>query len=126
MKQEKRCADLDDDGFENLLAVPADCRQILAGKNQSIYRWQTSNWEALPTWSVPAAITALAVSPDGSLVAVGLADGPVQLLERETGELLRVLEVHPGSVMTTLDFSPDGSYLASGGTDGVVTVWGMK
>ncbi|NMC46378.1 MAG: WD40 repeat domain-containing protein [Chloroflexi bacterium] len=119
-----------DDGYESYLAVPADCKQLLVGKNQSIYRWQisnwqTSDWEGLPTWSLPAAITALVVSPDDSLVAVGLADGQVQLLERETGALLRVLEAHPG-VVTALDFSPDGSYLASGGVDGVVTVWGMK
>jgi WD40 repeat protein len=114
-----------DDGYESYLAVPADCMQVLAGKNQSIYRRQTSDWVALPTLSMPAAITALAVSPDGSLVTVGLADGQVQLLERETGKLLRVLEVHPGSI-TALDFSPDGSYLASGGIDGIVTEWGMK
>jgi len=114
-----------DDGYESYLAVPADCMQIVAGKNQSIYRWQTVDWEALPTWSMPATITALAVSPDGSLVTVGLADGQVQLLERETGTLLRVLEGHSGEI-TALDFSPYGNFLASGGTDGVVTVWGMK
>jgi len=114
-----------EDGYESYLAVPADCMQVLEGKNQSIYRWQTLNWKTLPTWSMPAVITALAISPDGSLVVVGLANGQVQLLERETGALLRVLEAHRGGV-TAFDFSPDGSYLASGGIDGVVTIWGMK
>ena len=114
-----------DHGGESQTAVPLDCSQILAGQNQFIYRWQTSNWKALPTWSMPAAVTALAVSPDGSLVAVGLADGQVQLLERESGKLLRSLSRHVGGV-TALEFSFDGRYLATGGADGVVLIWGIK
>ncbi len=74
---------------------------------------------------MPAAVTALAVSPDGSLVAVGLADGQVQLLERESGKLLRSLSRHIGGVIA-LEFSFDGRYLATGGADGVVTIWGIK
>jgi len=114
-----------DEGYGNHLAVSQDCRHVMVGKNRSVYQWQTSDWEALPTWAMPDVVTALAISPDGSLVAVGLAGGEVQLYERKTGHLLRELDGHPGGV-NALDFSSDGSFLASGGGDGIVVVWGVK
>lgn len=114
-----------DDGYGNHLAVSQDCRHVMVGKNRSVYQWQTSDWEALPTWAMPDVVTALAISPDDSLVAVGLAGGRLQLYERKTGHLLRELDGHPGGV-NALDFSSDGSFLASGGGDGIVVVWGVK
>lgn len=114
-----------DDGYENHLAISQDCQHILVGKNRSIYLWQTPDWLALPIWTTPDTITSLEISPDGSVVAVGLADGNVQLLERKTGALLREFQAHAG-VVNALDFAPEGSYLASGGNDGVVIVWGVK
>lgn len=114
-----------DDGYGNHLAVSQDCRHIMVGKNRSVYQWQTSDWEALPTWEMPDAVTTLEISPDDSLVAVGLAGGGLHFYERKTGYLLRELDGHRGGVIA-LEFSSDGSYLASGGGDGVVVVWGVK
>lgn len=114
-----------DDGYENHLAITQDCNHILVGKNRSIDQWQSPDWQALRTWTTPEIITALEISPDGSMVAVGLADGNIRLLERKTGALLRELPAHAGA-LNALDFTPDGRYLASGGGDGVVIVWGVK
>lgn len=114
-----------DDGYANHLAISQDCQHILVGKNRSIYLWQPPDWKALPTWTTSDTITSLEISPDGSVVAVGLADGKVQFLERKTGALLREFPAHTGLV-NALDFTADGRYLASGGGDGVVMVWGVK
>ncbi len=114
-----------DEGWETQLVVPLAGNQILAGKNQTIYRWQTSNWEALPKWFLPSAVTAMSISPDGTLLAVGLSDGQVQLLDSEDGSLLGSLPGHQYMV-SALDFSMDGRFLATGGPDGIIKVWGVK
>ena len=114
-----------DDGYENHLAITQDCNHILVGKNRSIDQWQSPDWQALRTWTTPEIITALEISPDGSMVAVGLADGNIRLLERKTGALLREFPAQAGAV-NALDFNMDGRYLASGGNDGIMIVWGVK
>ncbi|MFD0522896.1 WD40 repeat domain-containing protein [Paractinoplanes durhamensis] len=75
--------------------------------------------------SEPGAV-AVAVSPDARLVAVGFADGRVQLwdsvTQRQVGRELR----HPAEerLLLSLSFSPDGRYLAGGAAavDGVA-IW---
>lgn len=114
-----------DDGYENHLAISQDCQHILVGKNRSIYLWQTPDWQAMSTWTTTDTITSLEISPDGSVVAVGQANGSILLLERKTGALLREFPAHT-RLVNALDFTADGRYLASGGGDGVVTVWGVK
>ena len=90
-----------------------------------MYPIVTGTWEPLPNWELPERITALAVSVDGSLAAVGLMDGSIRLFDVATGREISSLEGHAG-VITALKFSPDGSILASGGRDGVVILWGAK
>lgn len=80
-----------------------------------------------------AHITAL--SPDGSILAIGLGtykpgvpapDAAIVLYDVATGEELRRLTGHTDSVVS-LAFSPDGTYLASGSSDGDRTIrfWGI-
>ena len=113
------------EGFEILISASKDCSKLLAAQDKSVYPIVTGTWETLPSWEMPDQITALAVSMDGSLAAVGLLDGSIRLLDMETGGELGKLEGHAGMV-TALEFSPDGSILASGGRDGVVILWGAE
>ncbi len=77
----------------------------------------------------PGAVRAIAVSPDGSRVAVGfgpkVASDPqehgVDVLDAATGNKLSRLP-HSTSV-EDVAFSPDGSMLASIASDGVVSLW---
>lgn len=64
-------------------------------------------------------IGALAVSPDGALVAAGSLAGDAVVVGARTGEVLAKLDAHPLGVLA-LAWSPDGSTLAAGGQDGVV------
>jgi WD40 repeat protein len=78
---------------------------------------------------------ALAFSPDGQLLAAGLRDGHVVLLDATSGsELKRFFAVsarqrdfrfreRDSYQVTALGFSPDGRWLISGGTDTTIRLW---
>ncbi len=64
-----------------------------------------------PAGYLPAAITALAIAPDGSVLATGRWDGRVQLWETTRGRPTRDLSVEVFTV-TALAFTHDGALLA--------------
>ena len=66
----------------------------------------------------------IAFSPDGAVLAVGLKDGAISLLEADSGELRQALTGHLDGV-TSLAFSPDGLWLASGSLDDSIILWGI-
>lgn len=63
-----------------------------------------------------------ALSPDGTLVAVGGKDDEVHLFEAWTGKHVRDLKGHRSSV-EGLAFSPDGRVLASSSADTSIIFW---
>ncbi len=70
----------------------------------------------------PAGLDAVAISPDGKLVAAGSADGQIHIWDEATGALLRTLPGH-ASAATAVAFAPDGKSLASAGRDSVIRLW---
>lgn len=65
--------------------------------------------------------TALAVSRDGALVAIGTAAGSLTLLDASTGELVqRIAEAHTNGVLCA---AFGKSLLATGGQDGQARLW---
>lgn len=71
------------------------------------------------------AMTGVAFSPDGALLACGSSDHLVRLWRTETGLLVRAMR-GPASVLGgvwKVRFSPDGSLLAAAGGDGRARVW---
>jgi WD40 repeat protein len=69
------------------------------------------------------AISALAFSPNGQLLAYGGVDQTVHLRRLPENEPLAMLAGHQGTI-TALDFSPDGRLLLSTAFDGTVRLWG--
>jgi WD40 repeat protein len=68
------------------------------------------------------AVTGLAYSPDGKVIATGGADASVRLWDAAAGKELRRL-AGPGAAVLRVAFSPDGLRLAAAGMGGGVWVW---
>ena len=72
-----------------------------------------------PCVSTRCGCGAVALSPEGDLLASSHKDGSLRLWDVATGAELRRLEGH-GTEFGSVAFSPDGRSLASGGDDGTV------
>ena len=69
---------------------------------------------------------AIAVSPDGGLVATGGWDGLVRLWDARDGRAVgEALAAHADTV-ATCTFSPDGTVLVSGSWDGTAVLWDVR
>lgn len=64
-------------------------------------------------------------SPDGLYVAAPAEDGVVRVWETSSGNLVRELAGHTGTV-TSIDWSEDGDRILSGSQDGTVRVWSLS
>ncbi|MEH2331111.1 AAA-like domain-containing protein [Nostoc sp.] len=75
-------------------------------------------------WGHTAAVLAVDVSPDSSLIASASLDQTIKLWRRD-GTLVATLKGHKGAVRT-VNFSPDGQTLASAGEDGTIKLWKLN
>jgi WD40 repeat protein len=67
-------------------------------------------------------IEAIALSPDGKLLATGSADGVIKLWDAQTGRAIRTLKGHAGAIVG-LAFTPDGKQLLSCSAEGAIKTW---
>lgn len=85
--------------------------------------WRVSDGTLLRTFSGHRdTIYALALSPDGKVLATGSYDQQIKLWNSETGAELKTLRGHNGAVFG-LSFRPDGKILASASADRTIKLW---
>jgi WD40 repeat protein len=71
-------------------------------------------------------VTAIAIAPDGSTVAVAYADGRLRLLDGAGALDRRLLRRRGDSAVVGLVFSGDGRYLVSVGRDSAAEFWSVE
>ena len=70
-------------------------------------------------------VNRLALSPDGSMLAIGSVSHGLELRDAKTGAFLRSLKGHTSEI-TYLSFSSDGSMLVSSSHDRSVRIWNTQ
>ncbi len=80
-----------------------------------------------PLWLNDAgeAVSTVAWSPDGDLIAMGLGDGRVRVLRASDGEIISEFQAHKGDVLALGFSNGSGERLATGGQDGRGAVWDL-
>ncbi len=106
--------------------IPGPAMQLVTGGHEGKLTW----WNALAP--VPAAvrtidahkgyIRAVAISPDGLLIATGGNDTVVRIWSAADGALVKELAGHPRHVYNVA-FEPSGKFLLSGDLMGVIKQW---
>ncbi|HEY3103947.1 MAG TPA: caspase family protein [Pyrinomonadaceae bacterium] len=109
--------------------VFASYSTVLSGSTDKTIRlWDVASSSVVKTLGPFADdVNAVAVSPDGSTLAFGMADKKIALFDLASAgtNQTRTLSGHTGEVFS-LAFSADGRWLASGGIDQSVRIWDSK
>jgi len=108
--------------FVHALAFSPDGNLLASAGYREIKLWERQRNVQLQKLASDGAVTAVAVSTDGSTAATGLATGGVNIWNLATGARIATLTGHSGAI-TGLSFSADGSVIVSGAEDGTARTW---
>ena len=106
----------------NAVAVTADDEIVAGGADGRVYFYSLHGEPKGVVVATERPIIAVALSPDGQLVAAAGIQGAVSIIERPTRRLARTL-VGPGLPVWAAAFLPDNRTLITGGTDRLVRWW---
>lgn len=111
--------DTPDSGPEGWLRFSPDANLLYASAGAATVAFHVATGEILGTF---AGAGALALSRDGSALAVARPGGLVSIYDTATGAMRAELSRHQGAV-TAAAFSPDGSRVATVSNDETAVVW---
>lgn len=116
------------------LAITPDSQTLITGALDGIRLWNLSKQRPLYTLNrFDNQTYALAIHPEGDILASGHKFGTIKLWNLKTGTLLETIPAHtrvsnqvPGrssSSVSVLAYTPDGNTLVSGSYDRTIKVW---
>lgn len=109
----------------NTVAVAPD-GEIATGGADGKLRFLTSRGKEIGEVQVgPTPIVALAISPDGALIAAAVIGGAVAIVDRKARAVARTL-VGSGLPVWSVAFLPDSTTLLTGGGDGLIRRWNAR
>ena len=120
-----------DIGRVNGIAISQTAERVvlITQRAKEVYGLELHDLEGNMVWEktleAKAAWPAIAFSPDGTKIAVGLENGKVQLWDTEAATFIDMTGKHSYPVRIIV-FSPHGKYLASGASDNQVHLWNLE
>lgn len=99
--------------------------QPLLEEQNLVRHWSSKKFASQPLQGHTKAVTVLAFSPDGKMVASGADDHNIIVWYTKTGAVKTELKAHTRPI-TSLDFSPDGTLLVSASLDGTIRLWDLN
>jgi WD40 repeat protein len=104
--------------FPHNLVITSDGKTLVGSSLDNLCVWNLGDGRQIAVAKGHSdGVSALAVSPDGRMVATGSGDSTVRVWSLPDGKPIAVLAGHRGSVSCVL-FTPDGSTLITGQTSG--------
>jgi eukaryotic-like serine/threonine-protein kinase len=105
--------------------TPSGKYLVTSGQGGLVLLWDAKTGELVRTFrSTGSDIRAVAISPDGTMLAGVAVDGAATLWNLATGRIITLFRGH-GSLVLSVGFSPDGKLLATGGQKST-QIWDLK
>jgi len=107
--------------------VPNGSQIVTAGADKALRVWNSADGKPVKKVALPAAATAMSLSPNGAQAVVGLADDPpsVQIVNLSDGKPVATFAGHAAPV-TSVGFRRDAKAVVSCSDDGTVRVWDVE
>ncbi|MCE9526834.1 MAG: hypothetical protein K8R36_12355, partial [Planctomycetales bacterium] len=107
------------------LAFDAKGELLASGGFREVKLWRRPRMSVKAEWPQEAPLTALAVSIDGTLAALGDEGGKVRIIEIASGAAKQTIAAH-GAAVTGLAFSADGGAVFSASSDKSLKAWNVS
>jgi WD40 repeat protein len=106
------------------VAYSSDGSAIALGTAFGIYLYDAQTRQPAGRIDTGGAVSSIAFSPNGTLLAAGSFSNDVQLWQANGSELVRTLQAPAGQV-NWVAFSPDGTLLAVASSDALIRIWNV-